>query len=560
MRPIVLLAVTVLVLSAFTLLPAVTLPSHAVTTAFSFAASGDHRSLTATNGLASLDRLQTVGADFYVSLGDMSYDPSVTGDIWCGQFKAKFNNIQIIPGDHDTGGHNSAAFGETHSYEKYVNGCPLTLGVPLVCGPVAGNCYGKEYYFDYPSTSPIARFIFASPKIYNITGVCTQALEPAGNWPGCSSQTGQPCTDQYGCWPYAQGDIHYNWVSTAIDNARASGIKWVIVGTHKLCISASDATCSMGIAFFNMLISKKVDLLIQAHDDAYERGKQIALNSSTCPSFATDGNGYTLYNSNCVVDNGSRGYYTSGTGTVVTVQGAWSDNLYNVNDTSINGGANAKEAPYFAELMGANTPGAEHGFLKYNVTLDRISVQTYFSSTFQDGFSIISPTSLNLAASFTYTPSSPTAGQTVTFTATASGGVSPYTFSWNFGDGATATGNPTTHSYSAGTYTVKLTVQDSASATVSVSQNVRVSQPDFTISANPSSLPVTIGSSSTSTITLTSLNSFAGSVSLSASGSPSGLNVSLNPTSVSLLRGALPRLHSRLPPRPTLLQAPTLSQ
>src|SRR5439155_1259014 len=83
--------------------------------------------------------------------------------------------------------------------------------------------------------------IFASPKIYNITGVCTQALDPY--WPGCSTQTKNlPCTDQYGCWPYAKADIHYNWVSAAIDNARSLGIKWTIVATHKDCISASDAT------------------------------------------------------------------------------------------------------------------------------------------------------------------------------------------------------------------------------------------------------------------------------------------------------------------------------
>jgi len=67
-----------------------------------------------------------------------------------------------------------------------------------------------------------------------------------------------------------------------------------------------------------------------------------------------------------------------------------------------------------------------------------------------------------LTTSFTFSPSSPQAGQQVTFTATASGGTSPYTFSWNFGDSSTATGASVTHTYSsAGTFPVTLTVRDS---------------------------------------------------------------------------------------------------
>lgn len=61
--------------------------------------------------------------------------------------------------------------------------------------------------------------------------------------------------------------------------------------------------------------------------------------------------------------------------------------------------------------------------------------------------------------------------------------------------------------------------------------------PDFSISANPSSLSINSGSSSTSTVTLSSLNNFAGTVALSATSSPSGLSLSLSSTSVSLSAG-----------------------
>ena len=57
--------------------------------------------------------------------------------------------------------------------------------------------------------------------------------------------------------------------------------------------------------------------------------------------------------------------------------------------------------------------------------------------------------------------------------------------------------------------------------------------PDFTISASPNSLSIPAGSTSTSTITLTSLNNFQGTITLSATGSPAGLNLTLNPSTVS---------------------------
>jgi uncharacterized membrane protein len=55
--------------------------------------------------------------------------------------------------------------------------------------------------------------------------------------------------------------------------------------------------------------------------------------------------------------------------------------------------------------------------------------------------------------------------------------------------------------------------------------------PDFTLSASPSSLAITQGNIGTSTITVNPLNGFSGSVNLSVSGLPSGVTASFNPTS-----------------------------
>ena len=143
-----------------------------------------------------------------------------------------------------------------------------------------------------------------------------------------------------------------------------------------------------------------------------------------------------------------------------------------------------------------------------------------------------------LSTSFVSSPSSPIPGQSVTFTASASGGTAPYTFSWSFGDGSSATGNPVTHAYSAsGSYTVTVTTTDSASHTAVVSNNVVVLTFDFKLAANPYLLTVLRGQNSQSPIAVTSLGGFKGTVALTASLSRLGLTVSMQNPSVTLSAG-----------------------
>jgi PKD repeat protein len=81
-------------------------------------------------------------------------------------------------------------------------------------------------------------------------------------------------------------------------------------------------------------------------------------------------------------------------------------------------------------------------------------------------------------ASFTFSPTQPNAGQSISFNA---GGSSPgsassiTTYSWNFGDGTTGTGATPSKTYSAnGTYVVRLTITNSDGETASTTQNVNV--------------------------------------------------------------------------------------
>ena len=57
-------------------------------------------------------------------------------------------------------------------------------------------------------------------------------------------------------------------------------------------------------------------------------------------------------------------------------------------------------------------------------------------------------------------------GSALQFSGSASGGSSPYTYRWTFGDEGTGSGATPSHTYTtAGTYTATLTVTDSESAT-----------------------------------------------------------------------------------------------
>nr|MDO8113258.1 PKD domain-containing protein [Candidatus Sigynarchaeota archaeon] len=84
------------------------------------------------------------------------------------------------------------------------------------------------------------------------------------------------------------------------------------------------------------------------------------------------------------------------------------------------------------------------------------------NNTFAQSNYITVATDLAPSATFTGTPTSIIAGQSVTFTHTGSNGNSPATYQWSFGD-ATANGtteNPTHQYATAGTYTVVLMITD----------------------------------------------------------------------------------------------------
>ena len=210
--------------------------------------------------------------------------------------------------------------------------------------PAPGSTFGRNYSVDYPAQAPLARFIMTSP--------------------GLGSD-------------YTAGSPLYQWLSSTIDQARASGIRWVIVGNHFNHITMATKISEVPAAYFDLLVSKKVDLILQSHDHTYQRSKQLA-HGAACPVILVNG-----VDGDCVVDDGSDGTYVAGQGPVLVIAGSGGVSLYNVNTAD-------SEAGYFATSMGANQQ-ATYGYTQFTVSESSISSQFVPTSggPFRDSFSIV---------------------------------------------------------------------------------------------------------------------------------------------------------------------------
>ena len=182
-----------------------------------------------------------------------------------------------------------------------------------------------------------------------------------------------------------------------------------------------------------------------------------------------------------------------------TVGWDFSTGLGTINATNlVNNWPGAVPAPYFTLL---SSPGS--------VTMTQgTSGTSTITITPQNGFNgnvSLSTSGLPSGVTASFSPNPTTGASTLTLAAssTASTGTSTVTISGTSG----ALKN---------------------SSTISLTVNP-IPTPDFTLSSSPASLTITQGTSGTSTITVTPQNGFNGSVSLSASGLPSGVTASFSP-------------------------------
>ena len=388
-----------------------------------FTAAGDYASTTNTD--AVLDRIRLADPDLALALGDMSYGDPGGEPAWCDYVTSHLGAgfpFELVAGDNESGGQ-----------DGHINDFSACL--PNQLAGLVGT-YGRQWYLDVPQVDPLVRFVMVSAAL--------------------------PFPD--GVWSYAVGTPRYDWTAAAIDGARANGIPWVVVGTHEPCISLGP-TCSIGEDLLNLLLTKRVDLVLHGHEHLYARTHQLALGTA-CPRVQL------AYDADCVVDGNAE--MSQGVGTVFATVGTGGRSLTTI-------GATDAELPYFPALSHAGRTPA-YGFLDVRATADDLTAQFVATnaSTFTDGFTIHrGDPPPNVAPTAAFTSSS--SGLTATFDGrTSTDPDGPITsYSWDFGDGTPAgSGAQPSHTYAAAdTYQVTLTVADSAGATNSITRPVTVELP-----------------------------------------------------------------------------------
>lgn len=314
---------------------AAAIPSATPSAAFVFAAAGDIGASSAVT--ASLQALAAADADFFLALGDMSYDDIQPEAAWCAYIKNHLGEtypFQLLVGNHE-----EFPTGPNGFIDNFAACLPDRLSVT--------GSYAHRYYFDYPAGAPLARFILIDPDL-NRSGAKAQYCK-GGETDNCG------------------------WLQARVDEAKQQGL-WTIVGMHKNCLTMGVKSCEIGADLLNMLIDLKVDLVLQGHDHGYQRSKQLSLTAG-CLLVQTD-----AYNANCVADDGSDGLYKRDMGLVFAITAVIGRTPYPANPFDT-------DAPYFAAWMEAGT--LSNGFLQFTVTEDQIDARFIPSvGAFADHFTI----------------------------------------------------------------------------------------------------------------------------------------------------------------------------
>jgi hypothetical protein len=307
-------------------------PGDATPPQVHFTAVGDFHAIAGTDTV--LSGIRGIAPDLTLALGDFSYGSTPTEQAWCDFVTARVGAgypFELVVGNHESNGPD----GHINNYSA----C-LPNQLPGVVGT-----YGRQWYVDHPRVNPTTRFVMISPGL----------------------------TFPEGPWSYAAGSPRYQWTADAIDGARANGIPWVVVGLHKPCISIGQYGCDGQVDIHNLLVSRKVDLVLNGHEHLYQRSHQLAVRAG-CPAVVPG-----QYNASCVRDADDE--LVRGAGTVFATVGTGGVPLRDVNVLDA-------EAAYFRAWSGRNS-SPSHGFL--DVVADAETLRARFVATtggFSDAFTI----------------------------------------------------------------------------------------------------------------------------------------------------------------------------
>lgn len=267
---------------------------------FKFATVGDFD--LNDNTTRSLAQINAQNVEFVLGLGDFSYG-RVDEYAWCDSIKQQLGEtlpFQLIAGNHDLVPETSA---KSQGYiDKFATCLPNRM-------PNLRGIYGQQYTFDYGTARIIAIVpdLLVSDKKYT----------------------------------YAPGTTERTWLINAIDGAKSDNKKWVFVAMHKNCITYGVKTCEIGEDLLKLLVEKKVTLVLQGHEHAYMRSKQLQINQTTCPFIPANS-----FNKDCVSSD-SPDQYSNKNGSIVLINGTGGVELRPLDVTKP-----AKD--YFAAGYGSN--------------------------------------------------------------------------------------------------------------------------------------------------------------------------------------------------------------
>lgn len=395
------------------------------------------------------------GADILYNLGDLSYSSTEGATTWCNIAKTNLGSTGMLmtPGDHDTGADTGALL------QDLLPCLPAKPAPPLATEPVGK--YPLQWYVDVKGG--LARIINIATAMQ--FGDLTLKNE-------YSPYVG-----------YKVGSTNYQWLSNTIDDARAKGVKWIIVGQQWACYDVSTKKSIYANTHcqdvLNLLVQKKVDLMVTADTHTYWRNKQLTNTNSGCSSLVvpTSNTSPASVNTACISTTQTKDTVKKGDGLVGIQVGTGGRSSYGCTTTD-------NEIPY----VWMDTCTQTYGLINFEITQNEIKGKfiTYTKQQL-DSFSIVDPAPQppqNIAPSATLT--SPAQGSIFTAPAnislSASAADSDGTISKvEFFNGSTKLGEDTTAPYTftwsnvnAGSYSLTARASDNGGATGS-SQAIAIS-------------------------------------------------------------------------------------
>ena len=395
-------------------------------TSLSFTASGDFSSSAAARSVFA--GIGAADVDLHLAVGDLSYGATGEEAAWCDLVTSHVGAgfpFELLAGNHESNGQN----GNINDFSACLpNQLPGLVGT-----------YGRQYYVDVPQTAPLVRFVMISP--------------------------GVPYTG--GEWRYDRGTARYDWTAAAIDGARSEGIPWVVVGMHMPCLSIGAYPCVAGADVTNLLVEKRVDLVLSGHEHMYQRTHQLRTGAG-CTAIVPG-----TFNAGCVADTDAA--MVRGAGTVFATVGTGGVSFRDINRAD-------SEAGYVAAAAGANE-NPTWGSLRVDATATRLSASfaRTMGGTLTDEFTLGVPDpAANQPPNAQFTAAC--SALTCTFDGAGSSDSDGLlaNYAWDFGDGTVADGQgpSASHTYAtAGARTVRLTVTDDDGATATTTRTVNPTAP-----------------------------------------------------------------------------------